>query len=323
MVVVENVTKIFSNKAGIRDLSFSVREGEILGLLGPNGAGKTTTMRVITGFMPPTSGTVRVGGFDVLEQPLEVKRKVGYLPENPPLYGEMTVLEYLKFVAELKGCRGARKRSQVNQVVEETGLGDVLGRLNDHLSRGYRQRVGLAQALVGDPGLLVLDEPTAGLDPKQITEIRNLIKNLAGSRTIILSSHILPEVSMICGRVAIINRGRLVAQDTPENLGKRLAGSSRLELAVKGPAVEVEKELNSLEGIQVVAVRPSEAPEVHRYSVDMAAGRDVREDIFFAMAYRGWPITEMAIQSATLEDVFLELVTDEEAGGESREDKGV
>lgn len=323
MVVVENVTKVFSNKAGIRDLNFSVQEGEILGLLGPNGAGKTTTMRVITGFMPPISGTVRVSGFDVLEQPLEVKRRVGYLPENPPLYGEMTVTEYLAFAAELKGCRGARKKSQVNRVIEEVDLGDVRGRLIDHLSRGYKQRVGLAQALVGDPKLLVLDEPTAGLDPRQITEIRNLIKSLAGSRTIILSSHILPEVSMICGRVAIINRGRLVAQDTPENLSKRVAGFSRLEVAVRGPREDVEKELKSLEGVQVAAVREGETPEVCRYSVDMADGRDSREDVFFAMAYRGWPITEMALQSASLEDVFLELVTEEDAGGESRAHEGV
>ncbi|MCL5056740.1 MAG: ABC transporter ATP-binding protein [Actinobacteria bacterium] len=318
MVAVENVTKLFSNKAGVRDLNFSVQKGEILGLLGPNGAGKTTTMRIITGFMPPTSGTVRVNGFDVLEQPLEVRRRVGYLPENPPLYGEMTVAEYLSFVAELKGCRGARKKDQVDKVIEEVSLGDMRGRLLDHLSRGYRQRVGLAQALVGDPQLLVLDEPTAGLDPRQITEIRNLIKNLAGSRTVILSSHILPEVSMICQQVAIINRGRLVAQDTPENLSKRFAGFSRLEIEVKGPREAVEKELNSLESAQITVIRQGAAPELHRYIIDMDAGRDIREDIFFAMAGRGWPITEMAVQNASLEDVFLELVTEEDNGRETR-----
>lgn len=314
----ENVTKIFSNKAGVYDLSFVVGEGEILGLLGPNGAGKTTTMRIITGFMPPTSGTVRVSSFDVLEQPLEVKRMVGYLPENPPLYGEMTVAEYLAFVAELKGCRGARKKGQVDRVIEEVDLGDVRSRLIDNLSRGYKQRVGLAQALVGDPKLLVLDEPTAGLDPRQITEIRNLIKTLAGSRTVILSSHILPEVSMICKRVAIINRGRLVAQDTPENLIKRIGGCNRLEIVVKGPPGEVEKELNALDGVQVAAVRQSEVPEIYRYSIDMAAGRDVREDIFFVMAGRGWPIIEMSVQNASLEDVFLQLVTEEDTGRETQ-----
>jgi len=318
LVAVENVTKLFSNKAGVRDLNFSVQEGEILGLLGPNGAGKTTTMRIITGFMPPTSGTVRVNGFDVLEQPLEVRRRGGYLPENPPLYGEMTVAEYLSFVAELKGCRGVRKKDQVDKVIEEVSLGNMRGRLLDHLSRGYKQRVGLAQALVGDPQLLVLDEPTAGLDPRQITEIRNLIKNLAGSRTVILSSHILPEVSMICQQVAIINRGRLVAQDTPENLSKRFAGSSRLEIEVKGPREAVEKELNSLENAQITVIRQGEAPELHRYIIDMDAGRDIREDIFFAMADRGWPITEMAVQNASLEDVFLELVTEEDNGRENR-----
>ncbi|MGE5587194.1 MAG: ABC transporter ATP-binding protein [Clostridia bacterium] len=321
MIEVENLTKMYGRARGVEDLTFSVEQGEILGFLGPNGAGKTTTMRIITGYLAATSGTVRVGGHDVFEEPMETRRRIGYLPENPPLYREMTVKSYLHFACEIKGITKSRRAGQVARVVEACGLGPVYGRLIQNVSRGFKQRVGLAQALLGDPDVLILDEPTVGLDPRQIIEIRELIRSLGGKHTVILSSHILPEVSMVCGRVVIINNGSLVAIDTPEGLARRLRGSQCLAVRVRGPREAVEAEVGALAGVRSVSVEeagagrrsdaaPGHEGEVH-LSVETELSADVREALFFKMAERGWPILEMRFVDLSLEDVFLRLTTEE------------
>ncbi|NLG79992.1 MAG: ATP-binding cassette domain-containing protein [Firmicutes bacterium] len=321
MIEVENLTKMYGRARGIEDLTFSVEQGEILGFLGPNGAGKTTTMRIITGYLAATSGTVRVAGYDVFEDPMETRRRIGYLPENPPLYREMTVRGYLHFVCEIKGIPKSRRAGHIARVVEACGLGPVYGRLIQNISRGFKQRVGLAQALLGDPDVLILDEPTVGLDPRQIIEIRELIRSLGGRHTIILSSHILPEVSMVCGRVVIINSGRLVAMDTPEGLGRRLRGSRCLAVRVRGPRDRVVAEVGALAGVRSVSVEGAEAgrsADTSRgtdgevlLSVETELSADVREALFFKMAERGWPILEMRFVDLSLEDVFLRLTTEE------------
>lgn len=305
MLQVEGVTKRFGPKVAVQDLSFTASEGEIVGLLGPNGAGKTTTLRLITGYMPPTTGRIRVGGIDVQEDPLEVKRRIGYLPETPPLYPEMTVKEYLLFVAGVKGLRGSRAAREVEGVMARTGVTDVASRLIGNLSRGYRQRVGLAQALIGDPELLVLDEPTVGLDPLQIAEVRQLIRELAGRRTVILSSHILPEVNQVCHRVLIMNQGRVVAQDTPSGLAAALGGG-QLRARIKGPPEEVTALLRGLSGVREVR------QEDGAYLLELTPGHDVREELFFALASRGWPLLELELRQISLEEVFLQVVTEEE-----------
>ena len=330
MISLEHVTKRYGDKIGVEDLTFRVERGEIVGLLGPNGAGKTTTMRMIAGYMPPTSGSVQVAGIDVVDEPLEAKRRVGYLPETPPLYGEMTVMGFLHFVAEAKGVPRRQRRAHLDEVVERTGLTGVTGRLVANLSKGYKQRVGLAQALVGNPEVLILDEPTVGLDPRQIIEIRELIKSLGRERTVMLSSHILPEVAAVCGRVIIINRGRLVAQDSPENLSAGLAGARRLYLRVRGPRAEVLRTLEGVAGVRRVqeatptgdgagaagAAPPAPAGEVQTVVVEAARAEGdrsgaVEEAIFFALAARGYPLLEMRPERLTLEEIFLQLVTEE------------
>lgn len=311
MIRLENVTKLYGNQVGIKNLSLTARPGEILGLLGPNGAGKSTTMGVITGYLTPTAGRVEVLGIDVAEHPLEVKKHLGYLPEVPPLYDELTVEEYLKFVAEIKGLRGKKVREAVNRVMLETGLTAMQRRLIGHLSHGFRQRVGLAQAIINDPAVLVLDEPTSGLDPQQITEIRSLIRELARDRTVILSSHILPEVSMLCRRVAILNHGELVAEDTPENLAQRLQGGRMLTVTVRGPAAEVGELMRTLPGVEKVEALEGAEPESCSFSVLVSKGNDVRSDLFFALAAKGYPLLELKWQSTSLEEIFLNLVTRE------------
>ncbi|MCR4403532.1 MAG: ABC transporter ATP-binding protein [Firmicutes bacterium] len=321
MIEVENLTKMYGRARGVEDLTFSVEQGEILGFLGPNGAGKTTTMRIIAGYLAATAGTVRVGGHDVFEEPMEARRRIGYLPENPPVYREMTVKGYLHFVSEIKGIPKSLRAGQIAHVVESCGLGPVYGRLIQNISRGFKQRVGLAQALLGEPDVLILDEPTVGLDPRQIIEIRELIRSLGGKHTVILSSHILPEVSMVCGRVVIINNGRLAAIDTPEGLGRRLRGSQCLAVRVRGPREAVVAEVGELSGVRSVSVEetgtgrgtesvPGRAGEV-RLSVETEMSADVREALFFRMAERGWPIVEMRFVDLSLEDVFLRLTTEE------------
>lgn len=315
MIELEGVTKRFGEKVAVADLTLRVEKGEILGLLGPNGAGKTTTMRIITGYLPPTAGRVRVAGREVPSEPVAVKRLIGYLPETPPLYGELTVEEQLTFVAEIKGVPRAERSMEIHIVMEETGVAEVNQRLVANLSRGYKQRLGLAQALLGNPPVLILDEPTVGLDPRQITEIRNLIRQLAGSRTVILSSHILPEVSQLCQRVAIINQGRLVALDTPERLSQSLERIQRLQAEIRGPVAGVQEALAAVDGIRSVTPGRETGPDTREYTIELKAAADhrqVRESIFHKLAAAGWPLLAMHVEQLSLEDIFLHLVVEEE-----------
>ena len=319
MIEVQHLTKYYGPVMAIEDVSFTIGRGEIVGFLGPNGAGKTTTMRILTGYMPATSGRAQVAGFEVLTQSLEARRRIGYLPESVPLYGELRVRTYLDFVAEVKGVPGRSRRARVDEAMERCGITDVAGKLVGALSRGYRQRVGLAQALVNDPEVLILDEPTVGLDPQQIVEIRRLIKELAGQRTIILSTHILPEVSMTCDRVIIISRGRIVAVDTPKNLTAQVQKSANVLLQVEGPAERVMAEIRRLEGVERVAPRGEAVDGRRTYLVESERGRDVRKALAAAMVNNGWGLYELRPADLSLEEAFLHLVTEEapphEAGG--------
>jgi ABC-2 type transport system ATP-binding protein len=319
MIEVKNLTKIYGDLKAVKDVSFTAKNGEILGFLGPNGAGKSTTMNIITGYIPATEGTVTVAGYDVFEQAEEVKKKIGYLPENPPLYLDMTVLEYLFFVAELKGVAPKERKSKIEEIAELVKLEEVKNRLIKNLSKGYKQRVGIAQALIGDPEVLILDEPTVGLDPKQIIEIRNLIKSLSKKHTIILSSHILPEVSAVCDRVVIINKGEIVAVDTLENLSKLRLGTSRLQLQIEGDSDKVLDSIKKIHGVVKVEVEGQQDEQIFNYAIDTDPTADVRKDVFFAMAKAKMPILEMKNEGASLEDVFLQLTTHEavEEGGQS------
>jgi ABC-2 type transport system ATP-binding protein len=310
MIQVEGLSKRYGRTLAVDNISFAAGSGEILGFLGPNGAGKTTTMRVLTCFLPPTSGRARVAGYDVLEQPLEVKRRVGYLPETPPLYPEMRVSEYLTFVARIKGVARARVAARVGSVIETCALKEVRQTLISKLSRGYRQRVGLAQAIIHEPQILVLDEPTAGLDPKQIIDTRELIKSLAGDHTIILSSHILSEVQATCQRVIIINAGKLVAVDTPENLTARLQGHATVYVQAEGPAEQLREKLERVAG--VVAVKLHGAPG-HRpaFEIEVDKGRDLRGELARAVVHGGWTLLELRPMGLSLEEIFLELTREE------------
>ncbi len=311
MIDVSNLTKSYGPVAAVQGISFRVEAREIVGFLGPNGAGKTTTMRMVTGFLPPTAGSVSIAGFDVFEQSLDARRAIGYLPENPPVYPEMTVQEYLKFVAELKDVLKKNRTAAVDRVVEQLSLGEVRHRLIAHLSKGFRQRVGLAQALVHEPKVLVLDEPTIGLDPVQIVEIRNLIRGLAKDRTVILSTHILPEVSAVCGRVIIISGGRIVAQGAQETLISQGAGSHRLKVVVKGPAAAVETSLRLAVGGGQVA-RAGGDDERPAFEIVPPAGEDLREAVFRAVVAGGWSLLELTPTGGSLEEVFMKLTTREE-----------
>ncbi len=308
LVEVEEVGREFHGRWVLRDVSFMVKEGEILGFLGPNGAGKTTTMRIITGYLPPSTGRVRVAGYDVVEDPLEVKKRIGYLPENPPLYKELTVKEYLKFVMEIKGVPKKLRKVRLSEVIDYCGLKDVYGRLVGNLSRGYRQRVALAQALISNPDLLILDEPTSGLDAVQIAEVRSLIKSLRGKHTVILSTHILPEVTATCDRVIIISKGRIVAEDTLEGLEARLRPSKKVEVKVARYADKIVEELKKLPSI--ISVSPSGDGSI---LVEYPQNLDLREDIARVIVSAGAGLLELKPVSMTLEEVFLELVTEEEA----------
>ncbi len=312
MIRVEHLTKFYGSIAAIQDVSFSVEKGEIVGFLGPNGAGKTTTMRILACFMPASGGTATVAGYDVFTQSLEVRRRIGYLPEHVPLYNDMPVAAYLDFVAEVKGVGRTERRRWVAEVIERCLITDVRHRLIGRLSKGYRQRVGLAQALVNDPEVLILDEPTIGLDPKQIIEIRSLIKSLAGQHTVILSTHILPEVSMVCSRVIIINQGQIVAVDSPENLTTRLSRSHRIQVQVEGPVNEILAELRRVPGVLSVDHK-SLVDGIGTYLVESARDRDVRRDLSAAIMGRGWGLLELRGMGMTLEDIFIKLVTKEEA----------
>lgn len=308
MIDVQNITKRYGHHTAIDRVTFSVAKGEVLAFLGPNGAGKTTTMRILTGFMPATEGTARVAGFDCTDQPLEVKRQIGYLPETPPVYQELTVTEYLTFVGQLRGLTGQPLTSALNQSIERLELGSVRHRLIGNLSRGYRQRVGLAQALLHDPPVLILDEPTVGLDPKQIIEIRELIKSLAGSHSVILSTHILPEATAVCQRVVIINKGRIVAEDTPEQLSARLRQSEKISIALKTTPVDCERTLREISG--VLNVFPGQV--AGNFLIESELGRDLRDEIARVVVSHHWGLLELRTISMTLEDVFLQLTRHED-----------
>lgn len=305
MIEIRNLVKYYGDKTGVDDISFTVNDGEILGFLGPNGAGKTTTMNILTGFLSANSGYVSINGYDILENPREAKRQIGYLPEHPPLYLDMTVTEYLRFVADLKDVPIAEQGRQLSDIMKSVRITDHAGRLIKNLSKGYRQRVGLAQAMIGNPSVLILDEPTVGLDPKQIIDIRNLIKELGKTHTVILSSHILPEVQAVCERVVIINKGKIAAIDTPSSLSTKMSSVSRIQLTVEGPAKEIIKHLRTLTGIQTAELIVEKEGSVCVINIDSEPDVDVRKPMFFEMARNAWPIYELRSLEPTLEDIFL------------------
>jgi len=311
MIEVQGLTKIYGNKAAVDNLTFSVEQGEVVGFLGPNGAGKTTTMRVLSCFMPPTSGSAKVAGYDIHADSIEVRRRIGYLPEHVPLYTDLTVTQYLNFVAEAKAVPRMQRRQKVGELIERCLLHDVRGRIINTLSKGYRQRVGLAQALLGDPPVLILDEPTIGLDPKQIIEIRNLIRQMQGERTVLLSTHILPEVSVVCQRVIIINEGRIVAVDTPENLTRRLQRSTQVLLQVEGPPDQVTGRLREMAGILRVEMKDG-GGVLGRYVVETEKDCDLRRELAHVVCSSGWGLLELRPVDMSLEDVFIRLVTEEQ-----------
>lgn len=306
MIEVRNLTKRYGNLVAIDNISFRVERGEILGFLGPNGAGKTTTMRIITGYMAPTEGTVRVADFDVLENPLKAKRRIGYLPENPPLYKDMTVEGYLDFIADLKKVPGKNRKGKIDLTMERCGIADVRKRLIGNLSKGYRQRIGIAQAIVHDPGVLVLDEPTSGLDPKQIIEIRHLIRSLAGERTVILSTHILPEVTMTCSRVVIINEGKIVLEESLESLSQRAEGVQVLFLKTNYISGGVREIILACPNVSHVTENAS-----GEFIIQTTGTEDIREELAKTVVQNGWGLLEMRPLTHALEDVFLRVISPE------------
>ncbi len=308
MIEVQDLSKYYGPTLAISGLNFEVAKGEIVGFLGPNGAGKTTTLKIMAGFLAPSAGTARIGGFDCVSESLQVRRSLGYLPENVSLYPDLSVTQFLEFAARAKGVDSKAEKQEIERAIGDCGLEEVRHKMVATLSKGYRQRLGLAQALLKRPPLVILDEPTIGLDPSQIVEIRQLIKEFAGDHTVILSSHILPEVSQLCRRVIIINRGRIVASDTAENLARQLGDGSRIALTVQGPGREVVKALKAVPGVQEVMGR-----ENGRYLVETVRGdRDLRPELARLVVEKGWQLQELKAQEFTLEDVFLNLVTEEE-----------
>ena len=306
MIKVSHLTKKYGNITALSDVSFSVKRGEVVGFLGPNGAGKSTAMNIITGYLSSTSGNVTVDGHDILEEPTEAKKRIGYLPEVPPLYPDMTVNEYLDFIYELKGAK-QKKDAHFNEICELTKIAAVRGRLIKNLSKGYRQRVGIAQALVGNPPVLILDEPTVGLDPKQIVETRTLVKKLGEDHTVILSSHILSEVQAVCGRIIVLNNGRLIADSTAERLGESLGDGSTLVLRAVGEEKEIQAALQSVKAVRHFS-KAEASGSAKAYSLTLAPSESARSDLFFAFAARKIPIVEMKSAEYSLEDIFLSLV---------------
>ncbi len=316
MIQVKELSKRFGETVAVDRLDFSVERGEILGFLGPNGAGKTTTMRILTGYFPPTSGTAFIAGFDVLEEPMQARRAVGYLPESVPLYPDMRVEEYLRFVAGVKGLAPARARSEAGRVMEAVGITSRRGQLIKQLSKGLRQRVGLGQALLADPPVLILDEPTIGLDPAQIVEIRSLIKGFAGEKTVVLSSHILPEVAATCSRVVIINQGRLVAQGPPGMLRAGEEGTSQVRLVCLGPAGEIAPLLRDQPGVRDLAPEepPGEAGDLAAFTLELSGGPEVQAALARALVEAGHGLVELTPVTRSLEEVFVSLTTEEQTG---------
>lgn len=320
MIEVKHLTKRYGGHVAVEDLSFTIEKGTIYGFLGPNGAGKSTTMNIITGCLGATEGEVLIGGHSILDEPKEAKKLIGYLPEQPPVYPDMTVREYLLFVAEAKGVERSDRKENVLDAIAKCGLDDVKGRLIKNLSKGYRQRVGIAQALLGSPEVIILDEPTVGLDPTQMIEIRSLIQELGKNHTVILSSHILSEVQAVCDTIMIISRGKLVASDTSENLTRLFAGSAVLKIETTAEVEEVSQMLGNIGGIAEIKLQKCEN---NMRFIEIAAedGEDVREKVFYAFADRGVPLYEMHTERASLEDVFLEL-TKETASGQTKKRRG-
>ena len=321
MIEVKNLTKRYGNHLAVDHLNFTVESGKIYGFLGPNGAGKSTTMNIMTGYLGATEGQVLIDGHDILQEPEEAKKNIGYLPEMPPLYFDMTVLEYMKFAADLKKIPRNQKDKQIKEVMDMVKITDMKDRLIKNLSKGYRQRVGLAQAILGYPEVIILDEPTVGLDPKQIIEIRDLIKSLKQKHTVILSSHILSEVRAVCDYVLIISHGKLVASDTPDNLERLAAGSNSLLMKVKGEKDTIRKDLETIEGVTGVEMSYDSDEELWKTKVSIQENVDIREKVFYAMAKANCPIYEMQVKRVSLEDVFLELTEGEKKKSTGKQER--
>ena len=317
VIEVNNLVKRYGDHTAVDHLSFKIEKGKIYGFLGPNGAGKSTTMNIITGYIASTEGTVSIDGHDILEEPEKARKCIGYLPEQPPLYFDMTVLEYMRFAADLKKIPKNKKNEMIEEVMDRVKITDMKNRLIKNLSKGYRQRVGLAQAILGYPDVIILDEPTVGLDPKQIIEIRDLIKDLRQKHTVILSSHILSEVSAVCDYVLIISHGKLVASDTPENLSKLAAGSNNLSLVVKGDKEKIRILLGEISGVRDISIEGSGEEGEWNVKLTTEEHTDIREDVFFKMAENRYPILEMQSKKVSLEEIFLELT--EDGAGQKKE----
>ena len=308
MIQVENITKKYGSFTAVNDISFEIDEGEIVGFLGPNGAGKSTTMNMITGFIEPTKGRIIVDGYDISQKPKKAKKQIGYMPEGVPLYSDLTVKEFVTYMAELKGCNSKTKKEKVQKVLEETGLTEVQNKLTKNLSRGYKQRVSMAGALVGDPKVIILDEPTVGLDPKQVTEIRTLIKELGKTHTVILSSHILSEVSQICNKVIIINKGKLVAIDTPENLENKVLNKNCIYVTVEDPEDKMKDMKDKIEGAQKFELIEELEDGTKQYMVESKENVDLRKVLFTELAKENITIFEMKKADSTLEDAFMKII---------------
>lgn len=319
MIKVDHLVKYYGSSCAVDDISFEIEKGEIVGLLGPNGAGKSTTMNILTGYLSSTSGNVSVAGLDVLENPREAKQEIGYLPEQPPLYLDMTVLEYLSFIYDLKGCRFDRKK-HLEEVLETAKVKDVSGRVIRNLSKGYRQRVGIAQALVGNPEVIIFDEPTVGLDPKQVIEVRNLIRTLGKDHTVILSTHILQEVQAVCDRILIINKGRLVADEKTEDIVRAVEQNRRYVLKICGPQREVLAFLRSRRGVVYAEMRSGRDGDAYSYMIETELGSDIRKELFYALAEKSWPLVGLEAIGMSLEDIFISIV--DHASGVKGNDKG-
>ncbi len=311
MIKAKQLSKNFGPTVALKDVTFEVKKGEVLGFLGPNGAGKTTTMRVLTCYHPADSGTATIAGFDVVENSLEVRKRIGYLPENNPLYMDMGIADYLAFIAGIRGIPAAKRRDQIRRVVELCGLRGELRKEIGELSKGFRQRVGLAQALLHDPDILILDEPTIGLDPTQIIEIRELIKNIGREKTIILSSHILPEVSATCDRIIIISRGEIVGSGTPGEMAAKARGGEVIHISIRGPQQQIREKLKALEKVKTVEATRDSDGDLNHFEIVSPSGTDISEQLFFLVAHNGWSLTELYQDTANLEDIFLQLTTGE------------
>lgn len=319
MIQVENITKKYGSFTAVNDISFEIEEGEIVGFLGPNGAGKSTTMNMITGFIEPTSGKIIIDGYNISKKPKKAKRQIGYMPEGVPLYTDLTVKEFVTYMAELKGVPKKERKEKVEKALEDTGLIDVKNKLTRNLSRGYKQRVSMAGALVSNPKVIILDEPTVGLDPKQVTEIRALIKNLGKEHTVILSSHILSEVSQICNRVIIINKGKIIAIDTPENLEKKVVRDNTVYVTVEDPENKMDSVKDKLENVQEIKLIEEDEDKTKKYKITADDGVDLRKNIFDTFAKEEITIFEMKKSDVTLEDAFMQLINSQDENAEEQE----